>query len=57
MARLKPCPSKAICGTASLTTSELNVGGNELTAAYSGDMNFAASISPIVVAYRSPKPR
>lgn len=44
-------------GTASLTTSELNVGGNEVTAAYSGDTNFAASISPIVVAYRSPKPR
>ena len=44
-------------GSASLTTSELNVGANELTAAYSGDTNFAASISSVAVVYRSPKPR
>jgi hypothetical protein len=44
-------------GQASLTTSELNVSGNEVTATYSGDTNFAASISPVVVVYRSPKPR
>ena len=44
-------------GQASITTGELNVGGNEVTAAYSGDTNFAASISPVAVVYRSPKPR
>ncbi|HEV2112878.1 MAG TPA: Ig-like domain repeat protein, partial [Terriglobales bacterium] len=35
----------------------LNTGSNSLTCAYAGDTNFAASISPVVVAYRSPKPR
>jgi hypothetical protein len=35
-------------GTATLTTAALAVGTHKITAAYSGDANFAASTSPIV---------
>jgi hypothetical protein len=44
-------------GTAALVTDQLKVAGNAVTAAYSGDPSFAASISPVVAVYRSPEPR
>ena len=44
-------------GHATIGTTQLTIGANSLRAAYSGDGSFAASFSPVVVAYRSPKPR
>ena len=44
-------------GKATLTTDELNVAANAVTAVYGGDASFAGSFSPVVVVYRSPKPR
>ncbi len=44
-------------GEATLSTNQLKIGANILKAVYSGDSNFAGSISPVVVLYRSPRPR
>jgi hypothetical protein len=43
-------------GVAYMSTSDLRIGTNFVIAVYSGDTNFAASISPTVAVYRSPKP-